>query len=150
MLLPVKGRGGRGMGGPLNLGRANQTAASEQTPLVSVMSGQSISGDGGTGIGQEKNDILSLGLTDILTRLKPNRLATQPHYLNNTASTHTLSADGHNVTYFPQISGSHPLVSSDLNDILNIYHIHGEVCVCVCPYVIRGAASVEASPRAVP
>lgn len=65
MLLPVRG-GGVWLGG-VNLGRTNQTAAGEQTPLVSVMSGQSVAADGGTGIGQEKNDILSPGRTDILT-----------------------------------------------------------------------------------
>lgn len=108
MLLPVRERGGGlGMGG-LNLGRTNQTAAGEQTPLVSVMSGQSVGADGGTGIGQEKNGIPSPALTDILRRLKPNRLAMQPHYLNNTPPAHTLSLRGYNVTYFSLISLSHP------------------------------------------
>lgn len=65
MLLPVRGRGVGGWGGlgGLNLGRTNQTAAGEQTPLVSVMSGQSVGADGGTGIGQEKNGVLSPGQT---------------------------------------------------------------------------------------
>lgn len=67
MLLPVRGRGCRGKWvdvGGLNLGRTNQIVAGEQTLLVSVMSGQSIGADGGTGIGTgEKRHPLSVSKT---------------------------------------------------------------------------------------
>lgn len=74
------------------------------------MSGQSVGADGGTGIGQEENDILSPGLTDILTRLKPNRCFWRLRLITVTIpAAHTLSADVHNVTYyFPLISPYHP------------------------------------------